>query len=118
MVHPLVLGCREDSLTFGKPNYLEPVRNEHLACREKVALFDMSPFVKIEIEVSLLWWFSVLITFNFFISLKGNDVLNQLQNLCSNNINVPVAQVVYTGMLNLQGGYQTDCTITRLEDKK
>lgn len=48
----LCIGSRENSHTFGKPNYFESVQKEHLACRENVALFDLSPFVKIEIEVS------------------------------------------------------------------
>lgn len=44
--------------------------------------------------------------------------MNVLQRICSNNVEVPVGQVVYTGMLNSQGGYQTDCTVTRLQEKK
>lgn len=47
------LGCRENSCTFGRPNYFKFMQKEHLACREKVALFDLSPFVKLVIEVSL-----------------------------------------------------------------
>ncbi len=33
-------------------------------------------------------------------------------------MDVPISQVVYTGMLNTQGGYQSDCTVTRLEEEK
>ena len=42
----------ETVYSFGKPNFFEFVKQEHLACRGDVALFDLSPFVKIEIEVS------------------------------------------------------------------
>ena len=37
-----------------------------------------------------------------------------MQTLCTNNVAVPQGQIVYTGMLNHQGGYVTDCTVTRL----
>ena len=48
------LECRNNSLTFGKPNYLNFVREEHLACRRSAALFDLSAFVKLEIEVNFI----------------------------------------------------------------
>lgn len=50
--------------------------------------------------------------------LKGKDVVSALQRVCANNVDVPVSQVVYTGMLNNQGGYQTDCTVTRLGENR
>ena len=39
-------------MTYGRPNWFDRVKEEHLACREKVALFDMSAFAKLEIEVT------------------------------------------------------------------
>ena len=48
-----IIASKQNSRTFNIPNYFENVCQEHLACRENVALFDMSPFVKLEIEVSL-----------------------------------------------------------------
>lgn len=50
--------------------------------------------------------------------LKGSGALSALQRVCANNVDVPVSQVVYTGMLNNQGGYQTDCTVTRLGEHR
>ncbi len=43
---------RVNSKTFGRPNWFDRVRDEHLACRNNVALFDMSAFAKFEIEVT------------------------------------------------------------------
>jgi hypothetical protein len=52
VVHDFIAGSRETAYTFGKPSYFESMKKEHFACREEVACFDMSPFVKIEIEVN------------------------------------------------------------------
>ena len=41
-----------------------------------------------------------------------------MQWLCANNVSVEPGQVVYTGMLNSRGGFQTDCTVTRLSKNK
>ena len=49
---------------------------------------------------------------------KGEDALNTVQKLCANDVDVSPMEVVYTGMLNSQGGYQTDCTVTRLGEKR
>ncbi len=43
---------RVNSKTFGRPNWFDHVKEEHLACRNSVALFDMSTFAKFEVEVS------------------------------------------------------------------
>ena len=50
--------------------------------------------------------------------LQGPDAEAALQRLCSNNMAVAPGSIVYTGMLNQQGGYQTDCTVTRLSQNK
>ena len=41
-----------------------------------------------------------------------------MQVLCANNVDAPVGKVVYTGMLNDRGGYETDCTVTRTATNK
>jgi len=46
--------------------------------------------------------------------LQGRDALAVLQRLCANQIDVPVGRLVYTGMLNARGGYESDCTVLRL----
>lgn len=88
----------DNDLTFGQPNWLANSGEEHLACREGVALFDLTSFAKFEIE--------------------GSDAESALQMLCSNNLAVPPGKIVYTGMLNQHGGFQTDCTVTRLTRDK
>ncbi len=37
-----------------------------------------------------------------------------LQRLCANDVAVAPGRVVYTGMLNERGGYESDLTVTRL----
>ena len=79
--------------TFGQPDWLESSGNEHRACRESVAMFDMSSFAK-------------------FI-VKGRDAEATLQAIVANDVAVPVGKTVYTGMLNDRGGYESDFTLTR-----
>ena len=40
--------------------------------------------------------------------------MEALQYICTSNMDVPIGHVIYTGILNHQGGYVTDCTVTRL----
>ena len=71
---------------------------EHLATRDRVALYDLTPFAKFEIT--------------------GPDVVNYLQNLCANNIDKPVGKVIYTAMLDTNGGIMCDLTVSRLGPQK
>ncbi|MDH4112860.1 MAG: FAD-dependent oxidoreductase [Actinomycetota bacterium] len=66
---------------------------EHLACRERVALFDESSFAKIEVT--------------------GAGAAAFLQRLCANDVDRSVGSVVYTQMLNRRGGIECDLTVTR-----
>ena len=47
---------------------------------------------------------------------SGNEVVDYLQRLCSNDVNIPVGGIVHTGMQNEHGGYENDCMIVRQED--
>jgi dimethylglycine oxidase len=67
---------------------------EHRAARRGAALFDLTPFTKIEIA--------------------GPAALGFLQYLCANQIDQPEGKVVYTAMLNERGGIMCDLTVTRL----
>jgi 4-methylaminobutanoate oxidase (formaldehyde-forming) len=67
---------------------------EHLATRERVALFDESSFAKIEVS--------------------GPGACAFLQRLSANDVDRPVGGVIYTQMLNARGGIECDLTITRL----
>ena len=67
---------------------------EHLRTRAAAALFDMSAFTKIDVE--------------------GPDALALMQGVFTNQMDVPVGKVVYTLMLDLNGGIRSDMTVVRL----
>jgi glycine cleavage system T protein len=67
---------------------------EHRATREGVALFDLTPFTKLEVT--------------------GPKALDYLQRLTANQMDRPVGRVTYTAMLNVHGGIMCDLTVTRL----
>ncbi|MEQ1613181.1 MAG: FAD-dependent oxidoreductase [Hyphomicrobiaceae bacterium] len=69
---------------------------EQQACRNAVALFDMTSFAKLLVQ--------------------GADALAELQRICANDIAAPVGSSVYSGMLNVRGGYESDVTVSRLSD--
>ncbi|MDH3703375.1 MAG: FAD-dependent oxidoreductase, partial [Alphaproteobacteria bacterium] len=81
--------------SFGRQNWFPYVEAECRAVREDVALFDQSSFSKF--------------------LLHGPDAEPVMQSLCANNVAVPPGRVVYTGLLNRQGGYESDLTVTRLD---
>ena len=128
----IVMWCSTESRefvgTFGKPNWFDNVCEEHTKCRNEVCVFDMTSFAKFEVEVST----SLNTTLNktlkhsnitftsYFTCLhkQGDGVLESMQMLCANNVDVPVGKIVYTGMLNERGGYETDCTVTRTGPNK
>jgi 4-methylaminobutanoate oxidase (formaldehyde-forming) len=66
---------------------------EHLACRERVALFDESSFAKIEVA--------------------GAGAEAFLLRMCAGRVDRPVGSVVYTQLLNARGGIECDLTATR-----
>lgn len=85
---------REYRYSWKRQNWFENQREEHLAVRSGVGLFDMTSFGKIRVE--------------------GRDALAFLQRLCANEMNVDPGRVVYTQMLNACGGIESDLTVTRL----
>jgi 4-methylaminobutanoate oxidase (formaldehyde-forming) len=87
---------REYRYSWNRQNWFENQREEHLAVRNGVGLFDMSSFGKIRVE--------------------GRDALTFLQRLCANQMDVPVGRIVYTQMLNKRGGIESDLTVTRLSE--
>jgi sarcosine dehydrogenase len=84
----------KDSLTFGWPNWHDPVGKEHQAIREKVALIDQSSFSKFEV--------------------RGKGALAFLQRLAVNNVDKPPGSLTYTQLCNEKGGIEADLTIQRL----
>ncbi len=86
----------EDQRQFGwnKPPFFDRVGQEHVATRERVTLFDLTSFGKIEV--------------------KGKGALPLLQRLTDSDINKPVGSAIYTQFLNTRGGIESDLTVTRL----
>jgi len=82
--------------SFGRQNWFPYVAAEHRAAREAVAVFDQTSFSKFLLE--------------------GGDAEAVLQHLCANDVAVRPGRMVYTGMLNDRGGYESDLTVTRIRD--
>lgn len=80
--------------TFGRPEWQAAVNAEVEACRTHAAVFDQTSFSKF--------------------TLKGRDAAEVLQWLCTADVDVEPGRVVYTGLLNDQGGYESDLTVTRV----
>ncbi len=80
--------------SWKRQNWFEYAREEHLAVRNGVGLFDMSSFGKIRVE--------------------GPDAEDVLQLICANDVAVEPGGIVYTQWLNDRGGIEADLTVTRL----
>lgn len=87
---------REYRYSWRRQNWFENQRDEHMAVRTGVGLFDMTSFGKIRVE--------------------GRDALTFLNRLCANQIDVSAGRIVYTQMLNSKGGIESDLTVTRLSE--
>lgn len=83
-------------LTFGRPKWFEALAAEHRAARENVAVVDQSTFGKLLVQ--------------------GADAEALLQRLCANDVGVAPGRVVYTGLLNEKGGFESDLTLHRLSE--
>jgi 4-methylaminobutanoate oxidase (formaldehyde-forming) len=87
---------REYRYSWKRQNWFDNQREEHLAVRNNVGLFDMTSFGKIRIE--------------------GRNALAFLQRLCANDLDVAPGGIVYTQMLNQRGGIESDLTVSRLSE--
>ncbi len=67
---------------------------EHLAMRERAALFDLTPFAIFDVT--------------------GPQALAYLEHLCVNRMDVPVGRTVYTPLLDERGRIIADLTIMRV----
>lgn len=83
----------QDIYTFGRPNWHVAVGREHKAARQRAVLFDQTSFAKY--------------------TLKGRDAEAALQWIAANRVDKPVGSVIYTQMLNDQGGIECDLTCYR-----
>ncbi len=87
-------GADQRAWGWGRPAFFEQVGEEHRAARERVALWDMTSFGKVEV--------------------RGPGALELLQKLADNDVNKPVGSLIYTQFLNPRGGIESDLTIIRL----
>jgi 4-methylaminobutanoate oxidase (formaldehyde-forming) len=83
---------------WGRQNWFEYLAEEHKACREDVILMDVTSMSKLLVQ--------------------GRDSEMVLNNICANDVAVPVGRVVYTQWLNERGGMVADLTVTRLAEDK
>ena len=83
---------------FGRQNWFENNRGEHLVVRNAVGVFEQSSFAKLLVQ--------------------GPDAERVLNRVATADVSVPVGKVVYTQFLNVRGGVEADLTITRLADDR
>lgn len=87
---------RRDIYSMGRPNWFDAVAREHRATRERVALFDQTSFAKFR--------------------MIGRDTRAALDWICANEIDRPAGSLIYTQMLNANGGIECDLTVVRLAE--
>jgi glycine cleavage system aminomethyltransferase T len=80
------------------PGWLPWVVDEMHATREAVALYDQTSFGKLLVQ--------------------GRDACALLQRLCANDVDVAPGRMVYTGVLNRRGGFESDLTVMRLDAQR
>jgi len=95
---PSGVDAKVNKYTWGRQNWFQYLEAEHKACRENVILMDVTSMSKILVQ--------------------GRDAEKVLNNICANDIAVPVGKVVYTQWLNERGGMVADLTVTRLAEDK
>jgi len=77
-----------------KPPFFERLRVEHEATRERVALYDLTSFGKVDVS--------------------GPGATALLNRIADSEVDKPVGSAIYTQFLNSRGGVEADLTITRL----
>jgi glycine cleavage system aminomethyltransferase T/glycine/D-amino acid oxidase-like deaminating enzyme len=87
-------GADQRAFGFTAPPWFARVGAEHAAVRERVGIFDMTSFGKLQVS--------------------GPGALSLLQRVCDSRIERPLGSVVYTQFLNHHGGIVADVTVTRL----
>jgi glycine cleavage system T protein len=91
---PLLTGAPWERRDGWAARLWSPVEGaEHLATRSRAALFDLTPFAKLEVT--------------------GPDACAFLERVCANRVDRPPGTIVYTAMLTPRGGIRCDLTVTR-----
>ena len=83
---------------WGRGAWFDAVAAEHRATREGVTVVDETSFGKILVQ--------------------GRDAEKALQQLCANDVALPVGHTAYTGALNSRGTFESDFTVARLARDK
>jgi len=92
---PLFFGKEaEPVLTFGRPDWFENVKREVHAAHRHAAIFDASPFGKIDV--------------------KGADAEDFLLKTCAGHVGRAPGAVIYSAVLNERGTFESDITIQRI----
>jgi 4-methylaminobutanoate oxidase (formaldehyde-forming) len=91
-------GADQRSFGWTAPPYLDRLRVEHTAFRERAGIIDMTSFGKTAVE--------------------GPGALTLLERACCNRIDRPAGAVIYTQMLDARGGILADVTVTRLAEDR
>ena len=82
--------------SWSRQNFFDNVRDEHMAVRESVGVYDMSSFGKLRVE--------------------GPDAEAFMNYVGGGDFSVPNGKIVYTQFLNTRGGIEADVTVTRLDE--
>ncbi len=90
--------AKVEQYSWGRQNWFKYHAEEHRACREDVILMDVSSMSKFLVQ--------------------GRDAEKVLNQICANDVAVPVGKIVYTQWLNERGGMEADLTVTRLAEDK
>lgn len=85
---------RDLPYTYGEQHWAKIAAREARRMADGAALLDLSPFTKIDVS--------------------GPMALDDLQRLACRNVDIAHGAAVYTGLLNDNGGFEADLTITRL----
>jgi len=76
-----------------------PIINaEHLAMRERAAMFDLTAFCVFDVV--------------------GSDALESVQQVAARQMNVPAGRVIYTPVLSPSGTFKSDLTIMKMDDDR
>lgn len=86
----------EYQYSWKRQNFFDNVREEHMAIRGNVGMYDMSSFGKIRVE--------------------GRDAEAFLNYIGGGDYSCPVGKIVYTQFLNNRAGIEADVTVTRLSE--
>ncbi|MBE1284051.1 MAG: FAD-dependent oxidoreductase [Rhodobacteraceae bacterium] len=94
---PLYFGkTAEPRMTFERPDWFENVKAEVAAANESAAIFDASPFGKIEVQ--------------------GPGAEAFLMKTCAGHMNRAPGSVIYTAVLNDRGTFESDITAQRIAE--